>query len=105
MLCDSLEAWDGEGSRGRFKRERTYVCLWLIHVDVWQKLSLYCKVIILQLKIKGLPWWLGWKNPLEKAKATHSSILAWRIPWTVHGVAKGRTRLSNFHLYCWLSWV
>jgi len=26
---------------------------------------------------------LGWENPLEKAKATHSSILAWRIPWTV----------------------
>ena len=52
MLCDSLEAWDGEGSRGRFKRERTYVCLWLIHVDVWQKLSLYCKALILQLKIR-----------------------------------------------------
>ena len=32
--------------------------------------------------------------------ATHSSILAWRIPWTVqvHGVAKSRTRLSDFHL-------
>ena len=26
---------------------------------------------------------LGWDNPLEKGKATHSSILAWRIPWTV----------------------
>ena len=25
---------------------------------------------------------LGWENLLEKAKATHSSILAWRIPWT-----------------------
>ena len=25
---------------------------------------------------------LGWKNPLEKEMATHSSILAWRIPWT-----------------------
>ena len=25
---------------------------------------------------------LGWKDPLEKAMATHSSILAWRIPWT-----------------------
>ena len=25
---------------------------------------------------------LGWENPLEKGKATHSSILAWRIPWT-----------------------
>ena len=25
---------------------------------------------------------LGWEDPLEKAMATHSSILAWRIPWT-----------------------
>ena len=26
---------------------------------------------------------LGWEDPLEKGKATHSSMLAWRIPWTV----------------------
>ena len=26
---------------------------------------------------------LGWKDPLEKGKATHSNILAWRIPWSV----------------------
>ena len=26
---------------------------------------------------------LGWEDPLEKGKASHSSILAWRIPWTV----------------------
>ena len=26
---------------------------------------------------------LGWEDPREKGKATHSSILAWRIPWTV----------------------
>ena len=26
---------------------------------------------------------LGWEDPLDKEKATHSSILAWRIPWTV----------------------
>ena len=26
---------------------------------------------------------LGWEEPLEKGKATHSNILAWRIPWTV----------------------
>ena len=39
---------------GRFKRERTYVHLWLIHVDVSQKLTQYCKAIILQLKINEL---------------------------------------------------
>ena len=27
-------------------------------------------------------WSLGWEDPLEKQMATHSSILAWRIPWT-----------------------
>ena len=26
---------------------------------------------------------LGWEDRLEKGKATHSSILAWRIPWTL----------------------
>ena len=28
---------------------------------------------------------LGWEDPLEKGIATHSSILAWRIPWTIVG--------------------
>ena len=27
-------------------------------------------------------WWLGQEDPLEKGMATHSRILAWRIPWT-----------------------
>ena len=41
---------------------------------------------------------LGWEDPLEKGKATHSSILAYRIPWTVvHGIAKSQTQLSVFH--------
>ena len=41
---------------------------------------------------------LGWEDPLEKGKTIHSSILAWRIPWTtVHGVSKSQTRVSNFH--------
>ena len=26
---------------------------------------------------------LGWQDPLEKGAATHSGILAWRIPWVV----------------------
>ena len=26
---------------------------------------------------------VGWEDPLEKGKTTHSGILAWRIPWTV----------------------
>ena len=34
-----------------FKREGTFVCLWLIYVDIWQKPTQHCKAIILQLKI------------------------------------------------------
>ena len=26
---------------------------------------------------------LGWEDPLERGKATHSGIMSWRIPWTV----------------------
>ena len=43
---------------------------------------------------------LGQEDHLEEGMATHSSILAWRIPWTeelwstVHGVPKSQTRLK-----------
>ena len=47
--------------------------------------------------VKNLPamWeaWvqsLGWEDPLEKGKTTHSSILAWRIPWTVQSMGSQR---------------
>ena len=36
---------------GRFRREGTYIYLWVIHVDTLQKPTQYCKAIILQLKI------------------------------------------------------
>ena len=47
--------------------------------------------------VKNLPavWetWvqsLGWEDPLEKGKATHSNILAWRIPWIVQSMGSQR---------------
>ena len=33
---------------------------------------------------------LGWEDPLEKGKGTHSSILAWRIPWTIQFMGSQR---------------
>ena len=45
---------------------------------------------------------LSWEDVLEKRIAAHSSILAWKIPWTeewwvtVHGVAKSWTQQSDF---------
>jgi len=62
--------------------------------------------VVLEVKNSSAMWetWvrsLGWEDPLEKGMATHSSILAWRIPWTegawqatVHGVAKSQTQLK-----------
>ena len=35
-------------------------------------------------------WCLGWVDPLEKGQATHSSILAWRIPWTLQSMGSQR---------------
>ena len=35
---------------------------------------------------------LGWEDPLEKGKATHSSILAWRFPRTVWSIGSQRVR-------------
>ena len=56
------------------------------------------KLVIFFVKIGGFPWWLsgkeyacmqetqvqslGQEDPLEEEMATHSSILAWEIPWT-----------------------
>ena len=60
---------------------------------IWKHLLLQSSLcssasLVFQL-VKNLPgmwenWvqFLGWEDPLEKGKVTHSSILAWRIPWT-----------------------
>ena len=37
-------------------------------------------------------WSLGWEDPLEKRKDTYSSILAWRIPWTIQSKGPKRVR-------------
>ena len=52
MLCDNLDGGDGVGGGREVQEEGVPVYLWLIHADVWQKPSQYCKVIIFQLKIK-----------------------------------------------------
>ena len=70
--------------------------------QIYNKLKIedntFSLLIICRYKI-GLPWWLkmvkhlpamwetrvrslGWEDHLEKEMATHSSLLAWKIPWT-----------------------
>ena len=43
----------------------------------------------------------GWEDPFQKGKATHSSIPAYRIPWSVQsiGSTKSQIRLSKFHFH------
>ena len=53
-------------------------------------------------------WSLGWEDPLEKEMATHSSVLAWKIPWTeesggLHSIGSYRIRHNKSDLACMLS--
>ena len=51
-------------------------------------------------------WYMGWEDPLEETMATHSSILAWRIPmdgvwWgTVCGVTESQTDTTQYSIAC-----
>ena len=105
VFCDNLEGWDG-GSR---RRGHMYVCLWLIHVDLWQK--------------PGLPRWLSGKESASQAGDLIPRVDPWvrkilwrtdRLPTPVflensmdcilHRVTKSRTQLSDFHFHFSLSW-
>ena len=48
MLCDDLAEWDGDGKGRRLKRMGIYVCIYLIHFTVHQKLTQHYKAIIFQ---------------------------------------------------------
>ena len=57
----------------------SYVCVMMMMI----------RAFLLAQMVNNLPamqetciWSLGWEDPLEKGMATHSNILAWRIPWT-----------------------
>ena len=87
----------------------SYIFLFIVHFDcefwsVWFMVffhnAIACVMNIIYIWVlylgfpggsdgKNLPamqetsvWSLGWKDPLEKGMATHSSILTWKIPWT-----------------------
>jgi len=76
-----------------------------------------CKHILVAQLVKNLPAmqktlvsFLGWEDPLEKRMAIHSSILAWRIPWTEEPgrlqcrgsqrVGHGRATFTFKHILC-----
>ena len=107
-------------SRGSsWPRDQSWVsCIASIFFTIWAKqlgLLLYISTFrriyrgasLVTQMVKTLPalqetwvWFLGWEDPLEKGMATHSSILAWRIPWTEEtgGLqSKGSQRVYRGH--------
>ena len=70
----------------------------------FRRVIYYTSLVAQRIKNPPAVWetWvrsLGWEDPLEKGKPTHSSILAWRTPWTIHRVTKSQTQLSDFHFH------
>ena len=76
-------------SRTSHNLGRRHLCsalgLWLASFQLWTSIL----VSLLPWTVKNLPamkeiqvWSLGGEDPLVEGRATHSSILAWRIPWT-----------------------
>ena len=100
---------------GAVKGRRNVSWVLLVRYLVWLILQVFWRIIslgaIMYLGFLGgsdamhLPamwetwvWFLGQEDPLEKGMGTHSSILAWEIPWTeepVHKVTKHQTRRSE----------
>ena len=75
----------------------SFLILLLVVTIIYLLSVSYQRASLVAQLIKNLPlmWetWvrsLGWEDPLEKGKATHSSILTWRIPWTVYSMGSQR---------------
>ena len=80
---------------GSFKREGTYVYLWLIHVDTWHKTIKFCKAIIFQIKKKRYdtkrfpPGWMV-SNMILGKSGEQLLIVPERMKW----LGKAETTLS-----------
>ena len=86
-LWINLEGWDGEGGERSLKKEGICVYLWLIWASlVAQRLK--CLPAMRETRVQSL----GWEDSLGKGKATHCSIPAWRIPWTIQSMGSQRIR-------------
>ena len=94
LACQFLCPWDSPGKNNgmgcHFLLQGIFLTqgsnLHLLRLLHWQVDSI---LKTMTQMVKNLPAMqgtrvqpLGWKDPLEKGMATHSSILAWRIPWT-----------------------
>ena len=68
--------------QGRFQGAKMAVICYTALAHIWASLVAPLAKNLPAMQEAWSPS-LGWEDPLEKGKATHSSILAWRIPWTV----------------------
>ena len=64
----------------------TREALWLIFYLCWsyffRLITVVCSCILFFFLAEDWVQSLGWENPLEKEMANHSSVLAWKVPWT-----------------------
>ena len=92
----------GREVEGRFRREGTQVYLQLIHVDIWQKPTQYCRAITLQLKINKF----NYKKVIkflcqelwfpEKGECAMDILLLWNIKTTERQINR---KHLNYNLY------
>ena len=67
-LYQPLEGWGGEGDGREGQKGGIYVYLWLIHIEVWQKTTKFCKAVIFQLKNKQVKIKINFKKWKKKNK-------------------------------------
>ena len=114
MLGELLNFSDPQYYHGKWKIKLTYIgkSLWILIIGDWvdkapavisDQASQVAQIVKNQPAVwETWVWSLDWEDLLEEGIATHSSILAWRIPldrgaWraTVHGVTKSQIWLRN----------
>ena len=81
-------------------------------VELWSKIYFWLWASLVAQVVKNLPAMQemllipGWEGPLEKGMAIHSSVLAWRIPWTEELCGQQSRRLQSqtwlTHTHFWL---
>ena len=89
----TTRGWDGVGREREVQEGRPYVDLWLIHADIWQKPTQYCKTIILKLKVnklttkinknKGDIFFTFGNNSLTPLRWKHAHLALEEIPQSI----------------------
>ena len=113
QLTEPIEKPQNKNKQEKLMKMCQVLFMWVHILDVlysfsqliWTWWSVYWASLVAQM-VKNLPavwetwlWSLGWEDPLEEGMATHSSILAWRIP-----MDRG-ARLATVHVVTGHNWA